>query len=90
MAPAAKKRVSEVIAGRKVAADGETFGLPIPVPAGGFDELRWSLTPAEVERYRDGARRASAAMERACRELRPNNSEHDAAASSISTSTRQA
>jgi antitoxin VapB len=77
---AARKRVSEVIAGRKVAADGETFGLPIPALPPGFDELRWSLTPAEVERYRDGARRAALAMEKACRELRPNNSEHDAAA----------
>jgi Xaa-Pro aminopeptidase len=77
---AANKVVTAVIAGRKVASDSETFGLPIPPLPGGFDELRWSLTPAEVERYRDGARRASAAMEKACRELRPNNTEYDAAA----------
>ena len=76
---AAKKRMTEVLAGRKVATDGEHFGLPIPPLPAGFDELRWSLTPAEIERYRDGARRAAAAMEKACRELRPNNSEHHAA-----------
>ena len=77
---AAKRVVEGVVGGRKVATDSENFGLPAPGLPGGFDELRWSLTPAEVERYRDGARRAAAAMERACRELRPNNNEYDAAA----------
>jgi len=47
---AAKKVVTDVIAGRKVASDSENFGLPLPPLPGGFDELRWSLTPAEVER----------------------------------------
>jgi Xaa-Pro aminopeptidase len=77
---AAKRKVVEIIGGKKIAADSENFGLPLPGLPGGFDELRWSLTPAEVERYRDGGRRAAAAMEKACRELRPNNTENDAAA----------
>jgi len=76
---AARKVVEPVVGGRKVAADGETFGLPLaPLPRE-FDALRWSLTDAEIERYRSGARRAAAAVERACREIRQGISEHEAA-----------
>ena len=76
---AARKAVEPILGGRKIAADGETFGLPLPPLPREFDELRWSLTEAEIERYRNGGRRAAAAMERACREIRQGISENEAA-----------
>ena len=85
---AARKTVEPIIlggggggggGGRKIAADGETFGLPLAALPREFDELRWSLTDGEIERYRNGGRRAAAAMERACRELRQGISENEAA-----------
>ncbi|MDQ3441144.1 MAG: M24 family metallopeptidase [Planctomycetota bacterium] len=69
----------EIIGGRKVAADSETFGLPLAALPGDFAELRWSLTPTEIERYRDGSRRASDAIEAACRELSPGMTGHEIA-----------
>jgi len=77
--PAASETVREVIRGRKVATDSETFGLPLAALSGDFAELRWSLTPAEIDRYRDGSRRASDAIEAACREVRPGMTGHDIA-----------
>jgi Xaa-Pro dipeptidase len=76
----AHKAVGEVIAGRKIATDSDSFGLPLPQLPGDFNHLRWQLTPEEVERYRDGTKRATAAMEAGCRSLRRGMSEHDAAA----------
>ncbi len=76
---AGQKIVKETIAGRKVAADSETFGLHLPALPGEFTALRWELTEAEIGRYREAGRLASAAMERACRALRPGMSEFDAA-----------
>jgi Xaa-Pro dipeptidase len=76
---ASKKRVGEVLAGRKVATDGDGFGHPLPPLPGGFDELRWSLTPEEIERYRSGAKRAAEAMEVACREIKPGMTGHEIA-----------
>src|SRR5438270_103331 len=40
-------------------------------------ELRWSLTPQEVDRYRDAGRRTSIAMETACRRLTRGINEHE-------------
>jgi Xaa-Pro aminopeptidase len=62
-------KVNEVIAGRKVAADVDPLGLGLPHLPADFVELRWSLTEDEVERYREGGRRAARAMERACRTI---------------------
>jgi Xaa-Pro aminopeptidase len=50
-------------------ADVLEVGLP-PLPAD-FGELRWTLCEEEIARYREGARRASRAMEAACHEVRP-------------------
>ena len=72
-------KVAEVIAGRKVAADIDPLGLGLPHLPGDFVELRWSLTDEEVSRYREGARRASAAVEDACRSLDFGDSEHEVA-----------
>lgn len=78
-ARAASDTVRDVVAGRNIATDSETFGLPLaPVP-GDFAELRWSLLPAEIERYRDGSRRASDAIEAACREVKPGMTGHEIA-----------
>lgn len=83
---AATKKLKELIAGRKLAADptdnGEfdrfAAGL-LPLPAD-FSQLRWSLTEAEIRRYRDGGRRTSAAIESACRKIARKMTEHEIAA----------
>lgn len=72
-------KVVEVLAGRKVAADIDPLGVGLPPLPPGFNELRWSLTEEEVARYREGARRASAAMETACRAIEFGVTEHDIA-----------
>jgi len=71
----AGKRIREVIGGRRVAADvghvGEfaQLGPQLQALPDEFRELRWSLTKAEIERYREGGRRALRAMEGACRQV---------------------
>ncbi len=84
--PSAATRVlREVIAGRRIAADVtdmgdfDHFGAGFTRLPDDFGELRWSLTPEEISRYRDGSRRCSVAIEAACRRLRPNLSEHEIA-----------
>ena len=72
-------KVAEVIAGRKVAADMDALGVGLPPLPSGFNELRWALTEEEVVRYREGAKRASAAMERACRSIEFGDTEHEIA-----------
>jgi Xaa-Pro dipeptidase len=77
---AAQKTLREVIAGRKVAADVDELGIGLPSLPGDFAELRWSLTDAEIDRYREGALRTVRAMEQACRDIQHNMTEHEAAA----------
>jgi Xaa-Pro aminopeptidase len=72
-------KVSEVIGGRKVAADIDPLGLGLPPLPGGFVELRWSLTDEEVARYRTGAGLASRAVENACRSIDFGDTEHEVA-----------
>ena len=83
---AGTKKLKELIGGRKIAADPDDngnydrFGAGFaPLPAE-FSQLRWSLTPAEVERYREGGKRTSAAIEAACRKIARNMTEHEIAA----------
>lgn len=76
---AAKRIVGEVIGSKKIASDSETFDWELPRLPGDFASLRYTLTPEEIQRYRDGGQRAAAAIERACRALRPGMTEHDAA-----------
>ncbi len=72
-------KLLEVIAGRRIAADTDPFGLGLrPLPED-FATLRWALLPEEVVRYREGASRASAAMEQACNELQFGATENEAA-----------
>jgi Xaa-Pro aminopeptidase len=66
---AAKRTIGDVLGDGRVAADHDTTGLNLPPLPGDWAELRWSLTPEEVARYREGGRRASAAIEAACHEL---------------------
>lgn len=72
-------KVIEIAAGRKIAADIDPLGVGLPALPPGFNELRWSLTEEEVARYREGARRASGAMETACRSIEFGATEHDIA-----------
>jgi Xaa-Pro aminopeptidase len=66
---AAKKIVGDYIGGKKVAADTDTTGLGLAALPGDFAQLRWSLTDAEIIRYREGAHRTVAAMEAACHKI---------------------
>ena len=72
-------KVAEVIAGRKVAADMDPLGMGLPPLPRDFVELRWGLTDEEVARYREGGRRASSAMESACRSIEFGVTEHEIA-----------
>jgi Xaa-Pro aminopeptidase len=82
---AGQKKLKELIVGRKFAADPTDGGdcdrfsagfVPLP---GDFTQLRWSLTPEEIQRYREGGRRTSAAIEAACRKIARNMTEHEIA-----------
>jgi Xaa-Pro dipeptidase len=76
---AARQKIArELIADRKIATDSDNYGLPLPGLPGDFNELRWALTDEEVARYREGAKRASRAMETACKSLKRGMSEHEA------------
>jgi Xaa-Pro aminopeptidase len=74
-----RKVGAELLGGRRIAADVDAFDLGLPAIPKGFDLLKWSLTPEEIERYRVGGKLASEAMEAACRDLKPEMTEHDAA-----------
>jgi Xaa-Pro aminopeptidase len=78
---AARTFLEQVIAGRRVAEDTDEPGLGLPLPRlpGDFCELRWSLSPWEIARYRHGGRRSAVAMEAAARQLKPGMTEHEAA-----------
>jgi Xaa-Pro dipeptidase len=83
---AGRKKMKELIAGRKIASDPtdggdfDRFGAGfVPLP-GDFSELRWALTPEEIQRYREGGRRTSAAIEAACRKIAIGMTEHEIAA----------
>jgi antitoxin VapB len=77
------KRIAEAVRGvigkDRVAVDAEDFGLGLKKLGGDFGELRWSLTDGDIERYRIGARLASAAVESACQQLKPGMTEHEIA-----------
>ncbi len=84
-AAAGQKKLQELIAGRKIAADvsdvGEwdRLGAGLAQLPGDFSQLRWTLTPAEIERYRQGAARTSQGMESACRRIERGMTEHEIA-----------
>jgi Xaa-Pro aminopeptidase len=64
-----------VIDPAKVISD--TGELNTRAMADAFAQLRYSLHPAEIKRYRELARRAEAAMNAACRALKPGMSEFE-------------
>ncbi len=70
--------LQRLAAGAKVAADDGTAGLP-PLPAG-FGRLRFSLTEAEVARYRAVGADCRDAMEAAARSVERGMTEAEAAA----------
>ncbi len=76
---AGTRAARDVKGGMKIATDSHDLGLGLPQVPHDFNELRWSLTDAEIERYRTGARAAADAMEAACRALRPGMTEHEVA-----------
>jgi antitoxin VapB len=84
-AAAGRKTLAKLIAGRRIAADVTDAGEFDRMGAGlrrlpdDFAQLRWSLTAAEIRRYRQGGRLASAAIESACRKIAPGMTEHQIA-----------
>jgi Xaa-Pro aminopeptidase len=74
---AAQKALRDVIGSRRVVCDVDPLELGLNQLPPGFLELRWSLTDAEVTRYREGGRRTNLAMQSACREVKPSLSEHE-------------
>jgi len=71
--------MGEVISGRKIACDVDTLGLGAPLLPESFAELRWTLTDAEIARYRESSQRNSRALEAACQAVRPGHTEMEAA-----------
>lgn len=67
--------VLDLASGKRAAADTDLCGLP-PLPAD-FAELRYSMTPAEVARYRRLGRDVSLLMETVGLEIEPGDSEHE-------------
>lgn len=76
----ARDTVAQVVAGRRIATDGSDFGLGLPSLPGGFNQLRWSLTDSEIQKYRYCGQLASSALEAVCRQIQPGDSEFDIAA----------
>jgi len=74
---AAQKTVRDVIGSKRIVCDVDPLELGLNQPPPGFGELRWSLTDAEVTRYREGGRRTNLALQSACRDVKPNMSEHE-------------
>lgn len=80
-----RKVLRELIGGRRIAADVadngnfDHFGAGLVRLPDDFGQLRWSLTVAEIERYRQGGKLASAAIESACRKIAAGMSEHQIA-----------
>jgi Xaa-Pro aminopeptidase len=76
---ASQKIVRDVIGSKRIYCDTDPLELGLnPLPPG-FLELRWSLTDAEIVRYKEGGKRTSQAMQSACRDVKPNQSEHEVA-----------
>jgi Xaa-Pro aminopeptidase len=76
---AAQKVVRDLIGARRIVCDTDPLELGLHQPPPGFLELRWSLTDAEIVRYKEGAKRTSQAVQSACRDVKVNMSEHDVA-----------
>jgi Xaa-Pro dipeptidase len=77
--PAITRGVKELIGSARVASDGDDFGIGAQSLPGDFAQLRWSLTPEEIARFKEGGRRTSMAIERACHEIKPGMTEHEIA-----------
>ncbi|HWF20172.1 MAG TPA: M24 family metallopeptidase [Verrucomicrobiae bacterium] len=71
----AANALRKVIDPAKVISDTGDLGTRAMPDA--FAQLRYSLHPAEIKRYRELARRAEAAMNAACRALKPGMSEFE-------------
>ena len=80
-----RKTLINLVAGRRIAADVaddgnfDHFGAGLRRLPDDFVQLRWSLTAQEIERYRQGGKLASAAIESACRKIATGMSEHQIA-----------
>jgi Xaa-Pro aminopeptidase len=76
---AAAIKLIEAMGGRKIAADIDPLDLKLRPLSEEFNKLRWALRPEEIARYRDGASRASAAVDAAAREVAFGATEFEAA-----------
>ena len=79
----AKEKLASLCKVSKAVSDLGSLGLP-PVPEGlidGFNELRYTMSPPEIERYRRLGQEAAQAVEAVCLGVEPEDTELDIAAS---------
>ena len=87
-AEARTRAFDRALAGRRAAADAPVAGVradPLPPE---FNRLRWSLLPAEIERYRRVASDTVAAVEEAARAAEPGRTE-DCLAGTLAAALRR-
>lgn len=77
---AGQRVLKDLIDPATVAADADPLGVGHRPLDASFRRLRWQLEPAEIERYREGARRTRDALEDVALQIEPGMSELDCAA----------
>jgi Xaa-Pro aminopeptidase len=83
--PASRRRVGELLGDLglepgRVGADQDRPAVGFAALPAEFNRLRWSLTPQEMDRYRECGARAAGAMEQAAEAIEPGMTEHDISA----------
>jgi Xaa-Pro aminopeptidase len=76
---AARKVLQEVLGSQRVAADVDPLELGLPPLPQAVADLDLVLTEGEITRYREGGRRAGAAIQAALRQVRSGMAEHEVA-----------
>ncbi len=79
---AGQRHWNDLLGGRKVACDACVSGMPDEIQSlpKDFAQLRWALTPGEIERYRATSKEVAAGLEAASREARHGMTEYELAA----------
>jgi len=78
-APGRAAAFAETMGDGRFAADSPVGGLDLEPTDDEFDRLRWSMTPWEIERYRELARDVAESVEQTARHILPRTTEIHAA-----------
>jgi Xaa-Pro aminopeptidase len=73
------KALTDAVGSMRTAADAPVAGLELPGLGADFDRLRWTLTPAEVARYRELCADTAAAVEAVAQAAEPGQTEDELA-----------